>query len=142
MDLCAKCHLLPTTDVSLVNLATGNKTKRNVNQITHVHLSEILDPQFFLKLQDLSKDLPDFVKQKVETVSRTVDDDPPSNQYHVRSRDKNIEANFGLVRINNKYFFRNHLCELQKNTYENLLTTPIGKSILVKNPKVLSHSEL
>ena len=77
MDLCAKCHLLPTTDVSLVNFATGNKTKRNVNQITHVHLSEILDPQFFLKLQDLSKDLPDFVKQKVGTVSRSVDDDPP-----------------------------------------------------------------
>ena len=142
IDLCAKCNLLPTSDVSLVHLATGNKTRRSVNQISHVQLNEILDPTFFLKLQDLSRDLPDFIKEKIGTVNSSTVDDPPSNHYNLRPRGQNVEANFGLVKRNNKYFFNNVKCKIQKNTCKNLSTSSIGSSILKKNPQVLSHSEL
>ena len=49
-DQCSKCILLPTNNVSLINLLSGNKTRRSVNDIKHVKLHEILDPQFFFKL--------------------------------------------------------------------------------------------
>ena len=36
---CSKCVLLPTNNVELVNLSTGNKTQRSINSINHINLN-------------------------------------------------------------------------------------------------------
>ena len=54
-EQCQKCILLPSANVQLVNLLTGHKTKRSVNNIKHVKLEDILDPQFYLKLKSQVK---------------------------------------------------------------------------------------
>ena len=104
IELCQYCTLLPTIDVSLVKLNAGNKMRRNINQVKHVNLGELLDPQFALKLKDKTSDLPDFVKRKVANLSKNVEEDIPSNKYFLRSRNS-IEANFGLVKQKNNIFF-------------------------------------
>ena len=141
-DQCPKCVLMPTTNVALINLLTGHKTKRSVNNIKHVWLQEILDPQFYLKLNEISSQTPDYIAQNIGLKDKIIEDS--QEYYNLRSREKTgsiIEGNFGLVKKNNKYFYKDNLCQIEK-PIKNSQIKKNARPILKRNPKVLTNSQL
>ena len=141
-DQCNKCVLLPTNNVELVNLSTGHKTQRSINYITHINLNEILDPQFFIKLNELATKTPDYISQNIGINNKTLDN--PQNYYNLRSRFKEgqiIEGNFGLIKRQNKYYFKETLCQIL-DTCKEPQTKKLSKSILKNNSKVLTNTQL
>ena len=139
---CNKCEMLPTNTVELVNLTSGNKTRRSVNQITHIELKEVLDPQFFIDLNEISSKTPNYLSQNIGINNTTLDN--PQNYYNLRSKDKEgqiVEGNFGLIKKQNKYYFKDTPCQILDPCKEPQTKT-IAKTILKHNPKVLSNTQL
>ena len=145
IDLCSKCDILETIDVSVVNLSTGNKTRKNVNSITHVELSELLDPSFALRLRDLTSDLPDYVKRKVGSINRVPEEDTPPPSYNLRSKaheQSSIIANFALIKKENKFFFHGRPCKVLTSVPKVTKNSSAIKSILKHNNATLTFGQL
>ena len=138
VDRCQYCVLLPVQNVSLVNLITGHKTQRSVNDIIHIKLSEILNPQFYLSLGELSRNTPDFLAKELYLDQKK--EEVPKNYYSLRSQAKQgqiLDANFALIKEkNNKYYYKGQLCTVvEKIKMPNINEKEPKKSILVKKEK-------
>ena len=114
-DQCDRCILLPTNDVYLINLSTGHHTHRSANDITHIRLDQVLNPQFFLDLQEISNKSPEYISQDLVLSNKT--SQPPDTYYQLRSRQKSgnvvIDANFALIKTSeNQYKYKESPCQI------------------------------